>query len=120
MAYICISGNTVNPYFSSILFPEREHAAQYTDKQGAGGVLSPHLIQLIETWRLLNVTDELCELKQLVPIVILQEPTAARYNCDDTTIAELGQTYGHFKTECQMLFLLEKFDSVTLKAVRYH
>lgn len=85
-----------------------------------GEVLSSHFIQIIEICKLLSVTDELCELKQLVPLVSLQESTAARYNCDDTTIAELGQTYGHFKTECQPFFLLEEFDSVTLKAVRYH
>lgn len=85
-----------------------------------GRELSPHFIQIIEICELLSVTDELGELKQLVPLVSLQEPTAARYDCDDTTIAELGQTYGHFKTECQMFFLLEKFDSVTLKAVRNH
>lgn len=66
------------------------------------------------------MTDEPRELKQLVPLVRLQEATAARYDCDDTTIAELGQTYGHFKTECQPFFLLREFDSVTLKAVRYH
>lgn len=85
-----------------------------------GEVLAPHFIQIIQTCKLLSVTDELCELKQLVPPVRLQEPTAARYNCDDTTIAKLGQTYGHFKTECHPFFLLEEFDSVTLKAVRYH
>lgn len=85
-----------------------------------GEVLSPHFIQITEICKLLSVTDELCELKQLVPLVILQESTAATYNCNDTMITELGQTYGHFKTECQPFFLLEKFDSVTLKAVRYH
>lgn len=85
-----------------------------------GELLTPHFIQIIETCKLLSVTDELCELKQLVPPVRLQEPTAARYNCDDTAIAKLGQTHGHSKTECHPFFLLEEFDSVTLKAVRYH
>lgn len=85
-----------------------------------GEVLSLHFIQIIEICKWLSVTDELRELKQLVPLVSLQESTAARYNCDDTMITELGQTYGHFKTECQPFFLLEESDSVTLKAVRYH
>jgi len=43
-----------------------------------GEVLSPHFIQIIEICKLLSVTDELRELKQLVPLVSVQESTAAR------------------------------------------
>lgn len=125
MAYICISGNTFFLLiFSSISFHSVTGGVSrlltMLIGREQGEVLSSHFIQIIEICKLLSVTDELCELKQLVPLVSLQESTAARYNCDDTMIAELGQTYGHFKTECQPFFLLEEFDSVTLKAVRYH
>lgn len=42
------------------------------------------------------MTDEDCALKQLVPPVSLQEPTAMKYSCDDIT-REVGQTHGHLK-----------------------
>lgn len=51
--------------------------------------------------KLFCMTAEYCELKQLVPLVSIQEPTAMRYNCDDTSVVEVGQTCGHFKAECQ-------------------
>ena len=53
------------------------------------------------------MTDEDRELKQLVLPVSLQEPTAMRYNRDDITRVEVGQIHSHFKTECQLFFLLQ-------------
>lgn len=62
--------------------------------------LPAHFIH-VRICKLFCMTAEHCELKQLVPPVSIREPTAMRYNCDDTTAVELGQTYGHFKAECQ-------------------
>lgn len=91
MAYICISGNIfLLSIFSNIPFHSvpggvsRLLTLLIGTEQGE--VLPPHFIQITEIWELLSVTDEPRELKQLVPLVRFQEATAARYDCDDTTM----------------------------------
>lgn len=69
--------------------------------------LSPYFIHIIRICKLFCMTDEDCEMKQLVPPVSIQEPTAMRYNRDDITREEVGQIHGHLKTECQLFFLLQ-------------
>lgn len=79
----------------------------YSDSPRRKISLSSYFIHIIRICKLFCMTDEDCELKQLVPPVSLQEPTAMRYNRDDITREEVGQIHGHFKTECQLFFLLQ-------------
>lgn len=79
----------------------------YSDSPGRKISLSSYFIHIIRICKLFCMTDEDCELKQLVPPVSLQEPTAMRYNRDDITREEVGQIRGHFKIECQLFFLLQ-------------
>lgn len=86
-----------------IFFPPVYQARKVIGSWGGEGgrkQLPEHFIH-VRFFKLFCMTAEHCELKQLVPPVSLREPTAMRYNCDDTTVVELGQTYGHFKAECQ-------------------
>lgn len=81
-------------------------ALNCSDIPGRKRSFSPYFIHIIRICKLFAMTDEDSELKQLVPPVSLQEPTAVRYNCDDITVEEVGQIHGYFKTGCQLFFLL--------------
>lgn len=79
----------------------------YPTSPGRNISFSPYFIHIIRICKLFCMTDEDCEMKQLVPPVSLQEPTAMRYNRDDITREEVGQIHGHLKTEYQLFFLLQ-------------
>lgn len=81
--------------------------SNYPESPGRKIPRSPHFIHIIRICKPFCVTDEDREMRQLVPPVSLQESTAMRYNRDDITREEVGQMHGHFKTECQLFFLLQ-------------